>query len=108
MAARLFRENSAQRFCRESLEMWQKVKTEESLTINRRGNSITDGKQVDSKETANEPQPVRRIITKLPSNVVKEEQKTIPRKVQSKFVKTKPALKEKNTENSKIGSLKKK
>merc|ERR1719186_1828104 len=102
MAATLFRENSSQRFCRESHEMWEKVKTKESVTNIKRENSSLDRKLVNSNVTTAEPQPVR--TTKV---ATKKEQEIFPKKVKSKFVKTKPALWEKNIQNTKTNILKK-
>ena len=87
--------------------MWEKVKTEESLTNIKRENSILDRKVVNSNVTLTpaKPQPVRRMTTKVATK--KQEQEIFPRKVKSKFVKTKPALWEKNIQNTKTNILKK-
>eukprot|EP00092_Neocalanus_flemingeri_P085585 GFUD01107698.1.p1 GENE.GFUD01107698.1~~GFUD01107698.1.p1 ORF type:complete len:133 (+),score=44.19 GFUD01107698.1:37-399(+) len=112
MSAGLFRETSAQRFSRESQEMWKKVQTGDSFAnISRASHAngstecIPDRQEASNKE---DPQPVRKVQTRSPSLQARSDQGDIfPRKVKSKFVNIKPAIWEKTEENLKKTILKK-
>eukprot|EP00092_Neocalanus_flemingeri_P036958 GFUD01040236.1.p1 GENE.GFUD01040236.1~~GFUD01040236.1.p1 ORF type:complete len:141 (+),score=48.14 GFUD01040236.1:52-423(+) len=115
MSAGLFRETSAQRFSRESQEMWKKVQTGDSFAnisrashVNGSTEGIPDRQEASNKE---DPQPVRKVQTKSPSLQARSDQgdqgDIFPRKVKSKFVNIKPAIWEKTEENLKKTILKK-
>merc|ERR1711936_522330 len=102
MSATLFRETSAQRFSRESKEMWEKVQTEENFNNITRAstqNGISDETPIEQKEHDTEAlKPVKKIkTTPVPAQKVAED--IFPRKVKSKLVKIKPAIWETNEEN---------
>merc|ERR1712106_116667 len=110
MAAALFRETSAQRFCRESREMWEKVQTGDCLE------NVTRASQPEgtSKKTAEEkkpidkedPQPVKIVQSNLPP-MPSNEGNIFPRKKKGGLVNIKPAVWEKNNEKMKNTVLKK-
>eukprot|EP00091_Calanus_sinicus_P024611 TRINITY_DN8928_c0_g1_i1.p1 TRINITY_DN8928_c0_g1~~TRINITY_DN8928_c0_g1_i1.p1 ORF type:complete len:126 (-),score=52.89 TRINITY_DN8928_c0_g1_i1:84-461(-) len=125
MPGTLFRENSSQRFRRESLEMWEKVKTDDTpnTTKTRRASVKIKGTEetMDSlEEFINEvteemqEESEDKNLIEEGKHAIKaadeEENKEVifPRKVKSKFVATKPALWEQNVQNLKNKNLKKK
>eukprot|EP00092_Neocalanus_flemingeri_P058045 GFUD01069105.1.p1 GENE.GFUD01069105.1~~GFUD01069105.1.p1 ORF type:complete len:134 (+),score=45.74 GFUD01069105.1:41-403(+) len=112
MSAELFRETSAQRFSRESREMWEKVQTGDSSANITRASLVNSSKEgIPDKQDAidtEDPQPVRKVQTRSPSLPAGSGQSDIfPRKVKSKLVKIKPALWEKTEESLKNTILKK-
>merc|ERR1711970_33476 len=115
MPGSLFRENSSQRFRRESLEMWEKVKTEEthirkaSVKETVTKDIIDEIPDVNEEDNKNELKlkEISKSISKLEEGAKKKEM-IFPKKLKSKFVATKPALWEQNVLNLKNKNLKKK
>ncbi|XP_023327765.1 cilia- and flagella-associated protein 251 [Eurytemora carolleeae] len=86
----LFKETSAQRFRRESLEMWEKIQTEEKHEDGEENKDGEEGldriKQIAARR--------RSLIILKPSEKSETQKKDeiFPRRSLSKFVKTKPAV----------------
>lgn len=125
MPASLFRENSSQRFRRESLEMWEKVKLDTDKSKTRK---VSARERIDEVNADQDEKTMKEVSDEVidkeetPKDAGKENKKEVkpagdsskdpslifPRKVKSKFVATKPALWEQNLVNTKNRNMKKK
>merc|ERR1711970_1202295 len=114
MPGSLFRENSSQRFRRESLEIWEKVKTEETH-IRKASVKETVTKDIidELRDDVNEEDNKNELkLKEIPTTISKTEEGTknneviFPKRLKSKFAPGKPALWEQNMLNLKNKNMK--
>merc|ERR1711874_503703 len=93
MPSSLFKENSAQRFQRESQEIWEKAQTENTQKSFSRQSSLTENLSSSSTEKIKREKVSEKANTTAPD--------IFPRRAKSKLIKTKPALWEISKEETK-------